>query len=557
MKTWNEKYRKSNESSTAKAFSGLRTMLVSFFTFIVSRLRALGRMTGSIRLPKVSVIERFFLFCSGTDPELLKDCSRSVKTKYIALGWLVLTPAVLAVWSGSYFFSTIFKDHLFMSVVFGFLWGLIILNIDRYLIITFDKGNSLFRDIFSFSVFSRLIIAVFIAYAIAHPIVLRLFSDNIEEHIFSRNEGRKEEIRKDYNQKIDAIEAEIARLNTEISEKGNAVIYVNQAGESREISELRKEVANTGMEISELRKELNKSHEELSDEIAGSSTRTGKKGHGPVARSIELKMESLNGQIQKSEEQYRRLEEQLVNAVEREKADFGMKKESVEFGKNELAALTARNSSLMEDKKNEIARLRKLRDEKVQGLESKAAMDFLARSNALDELSQNNFNVKKWSWLLTAIFILLDILPILWKVIPRKDAYELKLETYRMSASDYEGVERKAIEKMKEIREQTAVKGLHFDSIKQEMGRLSRHKSELLNTFNEFFEMKVKQDRMFIAKIKEQKEQSECIADLDKSNKIQEGIHNTVKGYFNHTGDMTKLMIDFLHKEDDNAEPKL
>ncbi|MEZ4527784.1 MAG: DUF4407 domain-containing protein [Desulfobacterales bacterium] len=530
-------------------------MMTSFFSFAGGRLRAFFHMAGRIRFPRLADMERFFLFCSGTDPELLKDCSQSTKTKYIALGWLVLTPAVLALWSGTYFFSTIFRDHLFLSICFGFLWGLIILNIDRYLIITFDKGNSLLKDIFSFSVFSRLIIAVFIAYAIAHPIVLRLFSDNIEEHIFSRNEGRKEEIRKDYNAKIDAIEAEITKLNAEISQKGNALVYASAEGESREISALRKEVANTGREISELRRELNKSHEELSDEIAGSSTRTGKKGHGPVARSIELKMESLNAQIQKSEEQYRRLEEQLAHAVEREKADFGMKKESLEFGKNELAALTARNSILMEDRKNEIARLRNLRDEKVQALESKAAMDFLARSNALDELSQNNFNVKKWNWLLTAIFILLDILPILWKVIPRKDAYELKLETCRMSAADYEGVERKAIEKMKEIREQTAVKGLRYESIRQEMGKLGRHKSELLNTFNEFFEMKVRQDRMFIAKIKEQKAEAETIADLDKSNKIEEGIHSTVKGYFNHTGDMTKLMIDFLHKED-NTEPQ-
>ncbi|MEE4356858.1 MAG: DUF4407 domain-containing protein [Desulfococcaceae bacterium] len=500
---------------------------------------------------ELSRIEKFFLFCSATDTEVLKDCSKGIKGKYIALGWLVLTPAVMALWSGSYFFSTIFRNQIILSVLFGFVWALIILNIDRYLIITFDKGDSLFKDIFSFSVFSRMIIAVFIAYAIAHPIVLRLFSENIEEYIYTQNEIHKEEIRKNYSGKITSLEEEVRLLNAEINEKGTGISQMNGPAANPEISVLRKEIAHTGKEISDLRDVLNQSHEELSDEIAGSSSRTGRKGYGPVARSIEQKIESLNAQIRNAEKQYAGLEEQLASAIENEKSGFQNRKEALAFERKELTALEERNNALIADRQKEITRLRFLRDEKIRGFEHKAATDFLARSNALDELSKNNPNVRKWSYLLTLIFILLDILPILWKVIPRKDAYELKLETCRISSADFEEVERMAIGRMRDVREKTAIKGLYYESAKQEMGKLSRHKAELLRIFNNFFDGKVRQDQMFIERIKEEKNEADSISELDKYNKIEDGIHHIIKGYFNHTSDMTKAMIELLHQEDE------
>ncbi|QTA82310.1 DUF4407 [Desulfonema limicola] len=503
-----------------------------------------------------SILEKFFLFCSGTDAKILKDCSKGIKGKYIALGWLVLTPAVLALWSGSYFFSTIFKNNISLSIFFGLIWALIILNIDRYLIITFEKGSSVFRDIFSFSVISRLIIAVFIAYVIAHPIVLRLFSNNIDEYIYSQNEVKKEDIRNYYNKKIEIVENQVQSLNREINEKANAVKGVNTLPENHEISNLRKDIAVSAKEISNLRIELNKSHEDLSDEISGKSSRTGKKGYGQVARTVELKIASLNSQIAKAEELHENLEQQLKNTIEKEKANNKLAKDAYEFEKTELAALEARNLAIIKDKQSEILRIRALADNKISGFDEKASNDFLARSNALEELSRENYNVKKWSYLLTIIFILLDVLPILWKVIPRKDAYDLKLETYRISAENFETVERKAIDKMKIVREQTALKLFHYENVKHEMGHLCNHKSDLLKMFNNFYESKVFQDHQFIERIKQEKAESESISDLDNENRIEDSINKIIRGYFNHTSGMTSEMVDFLNNDKENEHPK-
>lgn len=503
-----------------------------------------------------SILERFFLFCGGTDPNILQDCSKGIKGKYIALGWLVLTPAVLALWSGSYFFSTIFNDNIYLPIFFGLVWALIILNFDRYLIITFEKGDSLFKDIFSFSVISRLIIAVFIAYVIAHPIVLRLFSNNIDEFIYSKNEIKKEEIRTYYNNKVEVLESSLQNLNKEISEKSDLVKRETLTGNTVEIKDLRQDIADSAKEISNLRTELNKSHEDLSDEISGKSSRTGKKGYGQVARSIEAKIESVNAQIVRAEQQHKSLVQQLENAVEREKAKNRLVQESYEFEKSELAALKTRNQELIKDKQAEIRGIRDLMTQKLAGFDIKASDDFLARSNALEELGMENYNVRKWSYLLTIIFILLDVLPILWKVIPRKDAYDLKLETYRISAENYETVERKAIDKMKVVREQTALKLFHYENIRHEMAHLSNHKSDLLNMFNEFFESKVFQDHQFIERIKQEKEESECIVDLDNDNHIEHGIQKIITGYFNHTSKMTNEMVDFLKQEKNPEHPK-
>lgn len=127
------------------------------------------------------------IFCSGADRDILKQCPME-RSKYIGIGAAIFITSVFAVISGMYFLAFAFTDHnghLEISFValllFGFLWGALIFNIDRNIIISLHKdenGNVLFRQ-----VALRILLAVFLGFVISTPLELKLFSDEVEDKL--------------------------------------------------------------------------------------------------------------------------------------------------------------------------------------------------------------------------------------------------------------------------------------------------------------------------------------------------------------------------------------
>src|SRR3954468_22850777 len=87
----------------------------------------------------MSRLKRFFIICSGAEPSLLDD-SRCLtdRTKYAAIGATVLSTAVLASLSGGYAMYKTFESTP-KAVALGLLWGLIIFNLDRYIVSSLQR----------------------------------------------------------------------------------------------------------------------------------------------------------------------------------------------------------------------------------------------------------------------------------------------------------------------------------------------------------------------------------------------------------------------------------
>ncbi|MGB1451087.1 MAG: DUF4407 domain-containing protein, partial [Marinirhabdus sp.] len=81
------------------------------------------------------MLHQFFIFCSGADTDILQDCSAGEKTKYAGIGATVFFTAVMAAIAGSYALYTVF-DNLLPAVFFGVIWGLLIFNLDRFIVST-------------------------------------------------------------------------------------------------------------------------------------------------------------------------------------------------------------------------------------------------------------------------------------------------------------------------------------------------------------------------------------------------------------------------------------
>jgi len=64
------------------------------------------------------MLQRFFIFCSGSDTEILEQCSPGERTKYAGIGATVFFTAVMATIAASYALYTVF-DNPYTSIFFG------------------------------------------------------------------------------------------------------------------------------------------------------------------------------------------------------------------------------------------------------------------------------------------------------------------------------------------------------------------------------------------------------------------------------------------------------
>ncbi|MFY0593485.1 DUF4407 domain-containing protein [Roseivirga sp.] len=165
-------------------------------------------------------LKEFFWFCAGTNRSLLKRCPTDA-SKYTGMGAAVFFTGLLASLSGGYAFHTVF-DNAIWATVFGIIWGIIIFNLDRFIVSTMrKKKGGWFKELFIAS--PRILLAVMLAIVISKPLELKIFSKEIdrklvllEEDIFQNEIAAIEER---YKTSGENLQSQIAQLKKEISEK--------------------------------------------------------------------------------------------------------------------------------------------------------------------------------------------------------------------------------------------------------------------------------------------------------------------------------------------------
>ena len=171
-------------------------------------------------LNKTTVLKNFFLICSGVDKNLIENCSNGEQNKYVGIGATVFFTAVMATIASSYALFTVF-DNVYAAILFGFIWGLLIFNLDRFIVSTIKKSDSKFKEFLQAS--PRIVLAVIIAIVISKPLELKLFEKEINQVLLTEKNqmtlDNKTQIAKQFTPEIEKINSEIESLKQEISTK--------------------------------------------------------------------------------------------------------------------------------------------------------------------------------------------------------------------------------------------------------------------------------------------------------------------------------------------------
>lgn len=166
------------------------------------------------------MLKRFFIFCSGADTNLLDSCSPGEQTKYAGIGATVFFTAVMAFIAASYALYTVFDNYI-SAIAFGLVWGLLIFNLDRFIVSTIKKKDHFKSELLQAS--PRILLAVIIAIVIAKPLELKIFEKEINQVLLERKNdltlANQEQIATQFTPKVTALDAEIATLKEEIATK--------------------------------------------------------------------------------------------------------------------------------------------------------------------------------------------------------------------------------------------------------------------------------------------------------------------------------------------------
>lgn len=164
------------------------------------------------------MIQRFFILCSGADTAILKTCSSGEQNKYAGIGATVFFTAVMAFIASSYALFTVF-DNVYTSIFFGLIWGLLIFNLDRFIVSTIKKRNSFKSELIQAA--PRIVLALIIAVVISKPLEMKIFEKEINQVLLEqKNEltlANKDQIALQYNPAIDNLKQEISALKNEIT----------------------------------------------------------------------------------------------------------------------------------------------------------------------------------------------------------------------------------------------------------------------------------------------------------------------------------------------------
>jgi hypothetical protein len=189
------------------------------------------------QLPKPSPIMRFLWKCAGGDRFLLERATYSDQIKYMCLGGIVFATGAMAGIAGGYAIYTIFEPRgsaietgtdlntAIMACIFGIIWGLIIFNIDRFIVTSTGKGDG--TEAITWAEFKgaipRIIMGAIIAITISKPVEIRMFKTEIDIKLREKQIEQQAEyikrIESNFKNELDKKEAELKRFDSDLSAK--------------------------------------------------------------------------------------------------------------------------------------------------------------------------------------------------------------------------------------------------------------------------------------------------------------------------------------------------
>ncbi|HEY6878856.1 MAG TPA: DUF4407 domain-containing protein, partial [Polyangiales bacterium] len=254
-----------------------------------------------------SFLTRFLWHCAGADGALLARCPASDWVKYQSIGGIVLATAWLAFVSAAYAFYTVFSPKtstaleattdpatVAISLVAGGVWGLVIFNIDRFIVSSAGKGDGTEKITWTelTQALPRLVMAVIIGVCISAPLEIRILKPEIDAQLELSQNAYLAELNENSEQRVRSQKAELIRR----------------------IDQARATLDERSAYFETRRREINTQREKLELEAEG-KTGSGVAGRGPAWQDKKDTLDKLERELERDKASYTTKEQQLTGDV--------------------------------------------------------------------------------------------------------------------------------------------------------------------------------------------------------------------------------------------------
>lgn len=196
--------------------------------------------------PKPGGIMRLLWKAAGSDGYILKRSTYSDQVKYACLGGIVVATGFMAAVAGGYAIYTIFEPKgsaldggthtqtAIMASIFGVIWGLIIFNIDRFIVAATGKGDGTEAITWGEFVNSvpRIIMGLVIAITISKPMEIRMFKSEIDAELHQEQLVKRKEYeiatKANYVSRFELIEKDLQKIEEERNKVLNRVTLIEK-----------------------------------------------------------------------------------------------------------------------------------------------------------------------------------------------------------------------------------------------------------------------------------------------------------------------------------------
>lgn len=241
-------------------------------------------------------LKQFFWVCSGADRTLLHKCPTEA-TKYVGIGATIFFTGIFAWLAASYALYSVF-DNEWIAISAGLVWGLMIFNLDRYIVSSMRKEGKMKKEFLT--ALPRLLLAILISIIIAKPLELKIFEKEINAELKIMEQqtinAQEHEVKVRFDPERDKANAEINALKNEIDIK------------------------------TQKRDELNRLAREEADGTGG----TKKRNAGPIYKIKKAEADLANQELNELKLKYSKLIESKLTSI----------KETDSLKRSQLAALT-------------------------------------------------------------------------------------------------------------------------------------------------------------------------------------------------------------------------
>ena len=238
---------------------------------------------------------RFLWKCGGSDPQILQYAPYSDHIKCAGIGGVVLATTVMAMLAMGFAMSVVFDGKFYIIIPVAIIWGLIIFNLDRFIVSTVKGDGTEAITIIPkegkpselFSMLPRLAMAIIIGLTISAP---------LETYIFDK------EIQREWRLSMDQLAI--------------AKTYEVQQTETQKNSENEKDFIEISKRVEKQREIVLKWQKAFEEETSGIGGR-GARGYGPEAQKMEAKMKEEENKLKILETELKQKESKKIGNQEK------------------------------------------------------------------------------------------------------------------------------------------------------------------------------------------------------------------------------------------------